>query len=118
SLIRFVQQVMVLTSIVVPAMLAARTADMMRGLFLCFAFASVLNVFFVLGGSVSIVKYGSNLVNIGYRGYFEGKNYLGECTAVAFLLSLHELVYPGRRRVLGIVFVAIAILLIFLSDTK
>src|SRR6516162_6701099 len=39
SFIRFVQQVMVVTSIVLPAMLTVRTADLMRGLFLCFAFA-------------------------------------------------------------------------------
>jgi exopolysaccharide production protein ExoQ len=45
SVIRFVQQVMIVTSIVLPALLAVRTADMMRGLFLCFAFASIPNVF-------------------------------------------------------------------------
>src|SRR5882762_3033924 len=50
SLTRFVQEVMVLTSIVLPAMVAVRTTDMMRGLFLCFAFASILNLIFVLGG--------------------------------------------------------------------
>src|SRR5246127_2076328 len=55
SLTRFVQQVMIVTSIVLPAMLAARTVDMMRGLFLCFAFASILNIFFVLDGSATIV---------------------------------------------------------------
>src|SRR5262249_24451209 len=33
SLVRFIQQAMIVTSIVLPAMLAARTADMMRGLF-------------------------------------------------------------------------------------
>jgi O-antigen ligase len=118
SLIRFVQQAMVVTSIVLPALLAARRADIIRGLFLCFAFALILNLLFVLGGSVTIVKYGSTLVNIGYEGYFEGKNYLGECAAVALLLSLHEIVFPGWRRALGIIFVAIAILLIFLSDSK
>ena len=59
SFIRFVQQVMIVTSIVLPAMLAARTADMMRGLFLCFAFASILNVFFVLGGTQIVVTYGA-----------------------------------------------------------
>ena len=58
SFIRFVQQVMIVTSIVLPAMLAARTADMMRGLFLCFAFASILNVFFVLG-SPQYRQYGT-----------------------------------------------------------
>jgi hypothetical protein len=118
SLIRFVQQAMIVTSIVLPAMLAARTADMMRGLFLCFGFALILNLLFVLGGSVTIATYGSQLVNIGYQGYFEGKNYLGECAAVALLLSLHELVYPGRRRVSGIIVAVIAILLLFLSDSK
>src|SRR5262249_653722 len=107
------------TSIVLPAMLAARTADIMRGLFLCFAFASILNVFFVIGGSATIVAYGSmGIVNIGYQGYFFGKNFLGECAAVAFLLSFHEMLCSGRRRGLGIIVTAIATLLLFLSDSK
>ena len=38
SFIRYLQQVMIVISIVLPAMLAARTADMMRALFLCFVF--------------------------------------------------------------------------------
>jgi exopolysaccharide production protein ExoQ len=118
SFIRFFQQVMIVTSIVLPAMLAARTADMMRGLFLCFVFALILNAFFVLGGSATIVRYGSTLVNIGYEGYFEGKNYLGECAAIAFLLSFHEIFYQGWRRALGIVVFVVATLLLFLSDSK
>jgi exopolysaccharide production protein ExoQ len=119
SLTRFVQQVMIVTSIVLPAMLAARTSDVMRGLFLCFAFASILNVFFVLGGSATIVLYGSiGVVNIGYQGYFLGKNYLGECAAVALLLSFHEMLCPGRRRAFGIIVVVIATSLLFLSDSK
>jgi exopolysaccharide production protein ExoQ len=118
SFVRFVQQVMIVTSIVLPAMLAVRTADMMRGLFLCFSFALILNGFFVLDGSVTIASYGSNLVDIGYQGYFLGKNYLGECAAVAFLLSLHEIVYRGWWRALGIIGVAIAIAFVFLSDSK
>jgi exopolysaccharide production protein ExoQ len=113
SFIRFAQQVMILTSIVLPAMLAVQTADMMRGLFLCFAFASVLNVFFVLGNSPSIVTgYG------GYPGYFLGKNYLGEFSAIALLLSLHEMLRPGLRRALGIIFVVVATALLFLSNSK
>jgi exopolysaccharide production protein ExoQ len=109
---------MIVTSIVLPAMLAPRTADMMRGLFRCFAFALILNVFFVLGGSATIARYGSMLVDIGSPGYFPGKNYLGECAGIALLLSLHEMFYPGRRRALGIVVVVIATLLVFLSDSK
>jgi exopolysaccharide production protein ExoQ len=118
SFIRFVQQVMIVTSIVLPAMLAARSTDMMRGLFLCFAFALIVNLLFVLAGSVTIVRYGSSVVNIGYQGYFEGKNYLGECAAVALLLSLHEILQRGWRRALGIIVGAIAILLVLLSDSK
>jgi O-antigen ligase len=118
SFIRLVQQVMVVASVVVPALLADRRADMMRALFLCFAFASILNVFFVLGGDPIIVQYGPKSVNIGYPGYFSGKNYLGECAAVALLLSVHEMLYPGLRRALGIIVIGIAIFLIFASDSK
>ncbi len=118
SFTRFVEEVMIVTSIVLPAMLAARTVDMMRGLFLCFAFASILNVFFVLHGSSETALYGAKLVDIGDQGYFEGKNYLGECAAVAFLLSLHEILQRGWRRALGIIVVVSAILLILLSNSK
>ena len=122
SFIRFVQQMMIVTSIVLPAMLAARSTVLMRGLFLCFAFALIFNIPFVLGGSVTMVQYASShglvLVNIGYQGYFLGKNYLGECAAVALLLSFHEMLYPGWRRVLAIIVVVIAIFLLFLSDCK
>jgi hypothetical protein len=44
SLILFSQQAMIVTSIVIPALLAARTADMMWGVFLCFAFALISRV--------------------------------------------------------------------------
>jgi exopolysaccharide production protein ExoQ len=116
STTRFAQQAMVVTSIVLPTMLAARAADMMRGLFLCFALALILNVFFVLEGSVDIVN--CTAINRCYQGYFEGKNYLGECAAVAFLLSFHEMLCSGWRRALGIIVIAIATVLIFLSDSK
>jgi len=122
SLIRFVQQVMVITSIVLSAMLSARAADMIRGLFLCFAFALILNIPFVLGGYVTIVPYasshGSALVNIGYQGYFIGKNYLGECAALALLLSFHEMLYRGWRRAFGFIIAVVAIILLFLSSCK
>ena len=113
SFIRFLQQVMVLTSIVLPGMLAVRTTDMMRGLFLCFAFGTFLNVFFVLDNPPSLVAdYG------GYPGYFFGKNYLGEFSAAAFLLSFHEVLYDGLRRALGIIVLVITTSLLFLSNSK
>jgi O-antigen ligase len=122
SFTRFVLQVMIITSIVLPAMLAARTADMMRCLFLCFAFASILNVFFVLGQTPIIhdvyVHGLPEKMIIGYPGYFTFKGILGECAAFAFLLSLHEMLYPGFRRALGIIVVVIATWLMFVSESK
>src|SRR5271165_4512891 len=72
SFIRYLQQTMIVTSIVLPAMLASRTVDMMRALYLCFASSVILSLFWVLGGSATIVNYGSQLINIGYQGYFNG----------------------------------------------
>ena len=118
SFIRYLQQMMIVTSIVPPALLAARTVDMMRALFLCFALALILNLYFVFGGSVTIARYASGLMDIGYQGYFEGKNYLGECATLAFLLSLHEILHRGWRRTVGAIFAAIAISLVFLSQSK
>jgi exopolysaccharide production protein ExoQ len=113
SFIRFVQEAMVLTSIVLPAMLAARTTDMMRGVFLCFALAAILNVFFVFDNSPALVA-----TLKGYPGYFTGKNLLGEFAAIAFLLSLHEVFYPGFRRALGIVILITDTLLLFWANSK
>ncbi len=119
SFTRFAQEVMVLTSVVLPAMAALRTADMMRGLFLCFAIASVVNLLFILdGGSQQVATYGALKVNIGYPGYFTGKNLLGEFSAIALLLSLHELLFPGRRRSFGIIIAVAAISLLFLANSK
>jgi O-antigen ligase len=106
SFVRFAQQMMLLSPIVLPAMLAARTADLMRGIFLCFAVGAVLNVF---------VGY-QNLD--GYSGYLMGKNALGEFSGIAFLLALHETLYPGFRRVLGFIIVVIAVLLLLWSHSK
>jgi exopolysaccharide production protein ExoQ len=125
SFSRFVLQAMIVTSLVLPAMLADRTTDMMRGVFLCFAFASILNVPFVLGQDPLTYQEwnrfggaGLNTLIIGYPGYFTFKGILGECAAIAFLLSLHEMVYPGWRRVLGIIVAGIATWLMFVSQSK
>lgn len=117
SFIRFAQQVMVVLSIVIPTRLA-RKADLIHGLFLAFAVSLVLNSFYVMAGSVTMAQYGARLVNIGYEGYFEGKNYLGECAAIALLLSLYEISRPGWRRAAGIIFGALSVELLVLSNSK
>ena len=46
------------------------------------------------------------------------KNYLGEFAAIPFLIGLHETLYPGLRRALGIVGVGIAAWLLFWANSK
>jgi hypothetical protein len=115
ALTRFVLEVMIILSIVLPAMMADRTQDIMRGVFLCFAFAAFINVFFVLNQRPAYYDDGAI---IGYPGYFSFKGVLGECAAITFLLSLREMLYPGFRRVVGIIAAVIAISLIFASHSK
>lgn len=114
SFVRFVQQAMIITAIVVPAMLAARNTDLMRGLFICFAIAAVLNLIAVFARPPIDVKFAT----WGYPGYFSGKNYLGEFATLALLLSIHEAVHSGTRRALGIVIGIISIALLILSNSK
>ena len=72
-----------------------------------------------LVSSPEFATYGSaGKVIIGYPGYFPGKNYLGECGAIAVLLSLHEIFHPGFRRVSGIIVLVVATLLILWSNSK
>src|ERR1043166_2034033 len=114
SFIRFAQQAMIVVSIVVPVMLAARNVELMRGLVVCFAIACVLNLIFVFTRPPIDFKFAT----WGYPGYFSGKNYLGEFAVVALLLSIHEAFHPGRRRVLGIFIALIAIALLIFSNSK
>lgn len=114
SLTRYSQQVMIVAATVLPAMVTVRSVDLMRGLFLCFGLAAVLNVCFVAGGYETI----ADNIAIGFSGYFTGKNYLGQCAAIALLLALHEALYPGRRRWAGVFIGIISVFLIFYSNSK
>ena len=118
SFTRYLQQVMIVVSIVLPTLLAGRSVDVMRVLFPCFAFALLLNLYYVSQSSQITAIYGSSLVKIGYGGYFNGKNYLGECATLAFLLSLGEIRQSGGRRAMGTIFVVISVFVIYLSDSK
>jgi O-antigen ligase len=111
SFIRYAQQLMVVTAVVLPAVLADRRTDLTHGLFLCFGLAVLINVPFVMQG------YQSKLVE-GYQGYFPTKNQLGACAAIALLLSFHEVLYSGRRRMIGIFIGAVSVALILLSSSK
>lgn len=118
SFIRFIQEILVLIAIIVPALLAPRNADIQRGVFLCFALATAVNILLIPGGYVSIAQYGAALVEIGYQGYFTGKNLLGEFAAVTCLLSIYEILIGGRRTFFGLTVGALACVLLFLSNSK
>ncbi|MEJ2228945.1 MAG: O-antigen ligase family protein [Alphaproteobacteria bacterium] len=111
--IRFAQQAMIIISIVLPVLLTARTVDIFRGLFLCFALALILNLYFVFSQPPMVIEN----VRVSYPGYFVFKSMLGQCAAIAFMLSLHEMLYPGWRRVQGIIVAVIALYLVVVSDS-
>jgi exopolysaccharide production protein ExoQ len=114
SSIRFAQQVMIVLSVVLPMMMAIRTADVLRGLFLCFAFACILSFFFAIGSTPLIV----DKVAVGYTGHFPNKNYLGACAALALILSLYEMRHRGFRRVFALGIAVVAIFLLFWGNSK
>jgi O-antigen ligase len=113
SFTRFCAEAMMVTAIVLPGMLANRTTDMMRGVFLTFTAVSVLNFIVIVDDGPTVVDGA-----FYYSGYFTDKNTLGECASVAFLLALHEVLYSGFRRVLGIAVVIISAYLVFVSNSK
>jgi O-antigen ligase len=114
SAIRYAQQVMIVTCVVLPALIVTGRGDLLRGLFLCFAVASVINAFFVLGPPPTLAAQATP----GHVGYFQGKNYLGLCGAITLLLSVHEMMHRGRRRWWGLVVGVIALVLLYLSNAK
>jgi len=113
TLVRFMQEAMIISCIVLPALLSSRNVDMMRGVFLCFALAALLNMFYVMVRPPIDVKFAT----WGYPGYFAGKNYLGEAAGITLMLSFHEVLYRGRRA-LSIIVAIMSMVLLILSNSK
>lgn len=114
SFTRFLQQAMIVMSMVLPGVVAVRSPDWMRGLFLCLAIGALLNVAFLFVGHQDI----ADNVAIGYSGYFLSKNYLGEFAALTLLVSLHEIVHGGMRMMAGIVIAIASVVLLIFADSK
>ena len=93
SFTRFSTQTMIIISIVLPAMLAPRKIDMIRGLFFCFVFGEILNVILIIGG-YSSPDLATDGTSIGYPGYFSFKGVLGEFAASVF--CFHFTRYPSQ----------------------
>jgi exopolysaccharide production protein ExoQ len=114
SFVRYLQQVMIISCIVLPAITADKKADLLHTLFSIFAFATMLNLTFIFIMPPMQVETATP----GYAGYFGGKNYMGQLEALAFLLTLNELFYSGRRRIIAIVIATTAVVLLFLSNSR
>jgi exopolysaccharide production protein ExoQ len=113
---RFSTEMMLIISMVLPAMVAARRSEMMHGVFYCFAFGSILNAIVILTGYSTILMAGTD--DAGYVGYMEGKNALGQFAAVAILFSVYEIVRPGWRRWLALIIIFTDVYLIFGAHSK
>lgn len=114
SAVRYSQQVMVVTAVVMPALIMTGKTDLLRGLFVCFAMASVLNLFYVFGPQPKLDVHAA----VGSAGYFTGKNYLGQCATITLLLSLYEMRRRGFWRIISVFTACIAIYLVVLSNSK
>lgn len=114
SFIRLTQQVMIVTSIALPALLVDRDIDLTRILFVVFGTAVILNLFYLLGPERVASKY----MAAGYYGFYLSKNYLGQVAALGFLLSLREILFGGRRRVFGLLVATGSLVLVYLSSSK
>lgn len=112
--IRYAQQVMVITAVVMPALIIGRNTDLLRGLFVLLALSCVINVFFVLGPPPVPIENATP----GHTGYFPGKNYLGICAAMTLLLAAYEMTFRGARRIIAVLVAAIAIVLLVRSNAK
>ncbi len=118
TLTRFVLQAMIVSCIVLPTLIARPGTDIMRGVYFCFAAAVVLNVPIVFMQSPISVQGWHGIEVIGYPGYFSFKGELGQCAAIAFLLSLYELLFRGWRRALALVIIAATVFLMLVSKSK
>ena len=113
SLIRFIQQALIVTSVIVPSLFAPRRPDILRATFICYAIGGILNCFFVIGNSPELVMRYK-----GYPGYFMGKNYLGEFATVVLILALYEILYKGWRRFLAVGIAITSLWLLIMSGSK
>ncbi len=114
SLTRYTQQLMLASAIIVPALLAPRSVDLVRRVYACYAVGILTNLFFVIAGSQTI----SMKVAIGYNGYFSHKNILGEFAAFALFFALAEVSSKKGRTFLSIVILFITTYILIKSSSK
>jgi exopolysaccharide production protein ExoQ len=106
---RLLLQVLVFIVIVVPFALPVRTKYTMQGVHICYTIALAVSAVYVLTTPPS---------PIGHPGYFTHKQDLGLLGAIGIILSIHELLHRGSRRLVGLIAIGLGFWLVFESQSK
>jgi exopolysaccharide production protein ExoQ len=106
---RLVVHVLALVVVVVPYALPINTKYTIPAVHLCYAIALAVNAVYVLTTPPS---------PIGYTGYFTHKQGLGLLAAVGIIVSSHELLHRGWRRLVALIAIGLAFWLLLQSESK
>jgi O-antigen ligase len=106
---------MLLTSVILPCAFEFRRADVLTSLFRCYTWSIAINAALVLNETPSLTAQGTVF---GYQGYFTFKGYLGECGAVAILMSFYALRPTGWRRLWPCLVILVSVWLVVMSNSK
>jgi exopolysaccharide production protein ExoQ len=106
---RLVVQVLVFIVVVVPYALPIRTKYTIPSVHLCYTIALAVSAVYVLTTPPS---------PIGHPGYFTHKQELGQLGAVGIILSSHELLHRGWRRLAGLIAMGLGFWLVVESQSK
>jgi exopolysaccharide production protein ExoQ len=106
---RLVVQVLAAIVVVVPYAAPTRAKYTIAGVHLCYAIALAISAVYVLTTPPS---------PIGHPGYFTHKQDLGLLAAVGIILSSHELLHRGWRRLAALIAMSLGFWLVFESQSK
>jgi O-antigen ligase len=106
---RLVVQVLVVIVVAVPYALPITTKYTIPSVHLCFAIALAISAVYVLTTPASPV---------GHPGFFTHKQELGLLSASGIILSSHELLHRGWRRLVALIGLGLGFWLVFESESK
>ncbi|WP_325024333.1 O-antigen ligase family protein [Hyphomicrobium sp.] len=106
---RVVVAILATIVIVLPFALPIRTTHIIPALHACCAVALAVSAIFVLTTPAS---------PIGHPGYFTHKQELGILAAAGVILSCHEVLFRGWRRILALVTIGLGVWLVLASQSK
>ena len=112
---RYLFQMMLITTVVLPYAIETPVTDTLRRLHNWYALAIAINVVWLLFEKPTLTAAGTVF---GYQGYFAFKGYLGECPSVAILISLYGLRSAGWHRLLALFLIPISIWVVLMSNSK